>query len=147
MVPLAVLGVEAIPWFKQTQKVFICSLVQHNALFPKHCEQGAPGNVRALRLAAHSKSQCLTRCDHIPALTDCVAIFEHDGQSLSDAQLHRLGVICRKFGPGPDDQFIEIGAAIQITLSKKNRPDGRLREKHLRRGAPAIECLQFCVDP
>ena len=37
------------------------------------------------------------------------AIFEHEQQSLGDAQLHRLDVICKKLGLGPDDHVIEIG--------------------------------------
>lgn len=37
------------------------------------------------------------------------AIFEHEGQSLGDAQLHRLDVVCKKLGLGPDDHVIEIG--------------------------------------
>ena len=31
------------------------------ALFPKYCEQGAPSNVRVLRLVAHCKSQRLAQ--------------------------------------------------------------------------------------
>jgi len=37
------------------------------------------------------------------------AIFEHEQQSLGDAQLHRLDVICKKLGLGPDDHVVEIG--------------------------------------
>ena len=37
------------------------------------------------------------------------AMFEHEEQSLGDAQLHRLDVICKKLGLGPDDHVIEIG--------------------------------------
>ena len=37
------------------------------------------------------------------------AMFEHDKQSLSDAQQHRLDVICRKLELSPDDHLIEIG--------------------------------------
>ena len=37
------------------------------------------------------------------------AMFEHEQQSLADAQLHRLDVICNKLGLGPDDHVIEIG--------------------------------------
>ncbi len=37
------------------------------------------------------------------------AMFEHQEQSLGDAQLHRLDVICKKLGLGPDDHVIEIG--------------------------------------
>ena len=37
------------------------------------------------------------------------AIFEHEEQSLGDAQLHRLDEVCRRLGLGPDDHVIEIG--------------------------------------
>ena len=37
------------------------------------------------------------------------AMFEHEEQSLGDAQSHRLDVICKKLGLGPDDHVIEIG--------------------------------------
>ncbi len=38
------------------------------------------------------------------------AIFEHPDQSLSDAQRHRLDVVCQKLALGPDDHLIEIGS-------------------------------------
>ncbi|MDH3903590.1 MAG: cyclopropane-fatty-acyl-phospholipid synthase family protein [Xanthomonadales bacterium] len=37
------------------------------------------------------------------------AMFEYEGQSLADAQRHRLDVVCEKLGLGPDDHVIEIG--------------------------------------
>lgn len=37
------------------------------------------------------------------------AMFERAEQSLADAQKHRLDVVCRKLGLGPDDHVIEIG--------------------------------------
>ena len=37
------------------------------------------------------------------------AMFEHAEQSLSDAQRHRLDVVCEKLDLGPDDHVIEIG--------------------------------------
>jgi cyclopropane-fatty-acyl-phospholipid synthase len=37
------------------------------------------------------------------------ATFEHEGQSLYDAQLARLDLICRKLDLGPDDHLLEIG--------------------------------------
>ena len=37
------------------------------------------------------------------------AIFEHEDQSLADAQQHRLDVVCRKLAFGPDDHIIEVG--------------------------------------
>jgi len=37
------------------------------------------------------------------------AMFEYEDQSLSDAQQHRLDVICRKLDLGPDDHLVEIG--------------------------------------
>lgn len=37
------------------------------------------------------------------------AMFEHEEQSLGEAQLYRLDVICKKLGLGPDDHVIEIG--------------------------------------
>ena len=37
------------------------------------------------------------------------AMFEHEGQSLADAQRHRLDVVCEKLELGPDDHVIEIG--------------------------------------
>lgn len=37
------------------------------------------------------------------------AMFAHREQSLADAQRHRLDVVCRKLGLGPDDHVIEIG--------------------------------------
>ena len=37
------------------------------------------------------------------------AMFEYDGQSLADAQQHRLDVVCEKLELGPDDHVIEIG--------------------------------------
>lgn len=37
------------------------------------------------------------------------AMFEHAEQSLSDAQRHRLDVVCEKLELGPDDHVIEIG--------------------------------------
>jgi cyclopropane-fatty-acyl-phospholipid synthase len=37
------------------------------------------------------------------------AMFEHAEQSLAEAQQHRLEVVCRKLGLGPDDHVIEIG--------------------------------------
>ena len=37
------------------------------------------------------------------------AIFEHEDQSLADAQQHRLDVVCRKLALGPDDHIIEVG--------------------------------------
>ncbi|MFC1702187.1 class I SAM-dependent methyltransferase [Pseudomonadota bacterium] len=37
------------------------------------------------------------------------AMFEHSEQSLSDAQQHRLDVVCKKLALGPDDHVIEIG--------------------------------------
>lgn len=37
------------------------------------------------------------------------AIFKHENQSLSDAQQHRLDVICRKLELSADDHLIEIG--------------------------------------
>jgi cyclopropane-fatty-acyl-phospholipid synthase len=37
------------------------------------------------------------------------AMFEYEGQSLGDAQLHRLDVICKKLELGPEDHVIEIG--------------------------------------
>ena len=37
------------------------------------------------------------------------AMFEHEEQSLGDAQLHRLDVVCQKLELGPDDHVIEIG--------------------------------------
>jgi len=36
-------------------------------------------------------------------------MFERDEQSLADAQKHRLDVVCRKLGLGPNDHVIEIG--------------------------------------
>ena len=38
------------------------------------------------------------------------AMFEHKEQSLGDAQSHRLDVICKKLGIGPDDHVLEIGS-------------------------------------
>ena len=37
------------------------------------------------------------------------AIFEHDTDSLADAQRHRLDIICDKLDLGPDDHVVEIG--------------------------------------
>jgi len=37
------------------------------------------------------------------------AMFEHEDQSLADAQQHRLDVVCRKLELGPDDHVVEIG--------------------------------------
>jgi len=37
------------------------------------------------------------------------AMFEHQDQSLADAQQHRLDVVCSKLALGPDDHIIEIG--------------------------------------
>ena len=37
------------------------------------------------------------------------AMFEYEGQSLADAQRHRLDVVCEKLELGPDDHVIEIG--------------------------------------
>jgi cyclopropane-fatty-acyl-phospholipid synthase len=37
------------------------------------------------------------------------AMFEHEDQSLADAQQHRLDVVCNKLALGPDDHIIEIG--------------------------------------
>ncbi len=37
------------------------------------------------------------------------AMFEHEGQSLADAQQHRLDEVCRKLDIGPDDHVVEIG--------------------------------------
>ncbi len=37
------------------------------------------------------------------------AIFEHDTDSLADAQRYRLDIICEKLGLGPDDHVVEIG--------------------------------------
>lgn len=37
------------------------------------------------------------------------AMFEHEDQSLADAQQHRLDVVCKKLSLGPDDHIIEIG--------------------------------------
>ena len=37
------------------------------------------------------------------------AMFEHEEQSLADAQQHRLDVVCRKLALGPDDHVVEIG--------------------------------------
>ncbi len=37
------------------------------------------------------------------------AMFEHEEQSLADAQQHRLDVVCRKLDLGPDDHVVEIG--------------------------------------
>ena len=37
------------------------------------------------------------------------AMFEHENQSLVDAQRHRLDVVCEKLALGPDDHVVEIG--------------------------------------
>ncbi|MDX2418476.1 MAG: cyclopropane-fatty-acyl-phospholipid synthase family protein [Xanthomonadales bacterium] len=37
------------------------------------------------------------------------AMFEHEDQSLADAQQHRLDVVCKKLSLRPDDHIIEIG--------------------------------------
>ncbi len=37
------------------------------------------------------------------------AMFEHEDQSLADAQRHRLDVVCGKLDLGPDDHVVEIG--------------------------------------
>ena len=37
------------------------------------------------------------------------AMFEHEGQSLADAQVHRLNVVCEKLALKPEDHVIEIG--------------------------------------
>jgi len=37
------------------------------------------------------------------------AMFEYEGQSLADAQVHRLDVVCEKLALGPEDHVIEIG--------------------------------------
>ena len=37
------------------------------------------------------------------------AMFEHQGQSLADAQVHRLDVVCEKLALKPEDHVIEIG--------------------------------------
>ena len=37
------------------------------------------------------------------------AMFEHEDQSLANAQVHRLNVVCEKLALGPEDHVIEIG--------------------------------------
>jgi cyclopropane-fatty-acyl-phospholipid synthase len=87
------------------------------------------------------------------------ATFEHEGQSLYDAQLARLDRICRKLDLGPNDHLLEIGTGwgglalhaarhfgCRVTTTTISREQWRLAIERVREAGLADRIEVLCQD-